>query len=126
MKSKILFIISVLFGLLFINSGLNKFFNYMPLPKDMSPEMLELFNAFTTIGWLMPLIAIVEIIAGILVMFKPTRALGAIMLFPILVGILLLHLLNEPSGLLMAIVFFALDIWFLFESRNKLKPLFNK
>lgn len=98
----------------------------MPLPEDMSPEMLELFNAFTTIGWLMPLIAIVEIIAGILVMFKPTRALGAIMLFPILVGILLLHLLNEPSGLLMAIVFFALDIWFLFESQNKLKPLFNK
>jgi len=95
MKSKILFIISVLFGLLFINSGLNKFFNYMPLPEDMSAEMLELFNAFTTIGWLMPLIAIVEIIAGILVMFKPTRALGAIMLFPILVGILLLHLLLE-------------------------------
>ncbi len=33
MKNKILFVVSLLFGLLFINAGLNKFFNYMPVPK---------------------------------------------------------------------------------------------
>lgn len=98
----------------------------MPMPEDMSPEMLEIFNAFTTITWLMPLIAVVEILGGILVMFKQTRALGAIMLFPILIGILLIHILNEPSGLVIALVFFGIDIWLLFESRDKLKPLFNK
>ena len=74
----------------------------------------------------MPLIAVVEILGGVLVMFKQTRALGAVMLFPILIGILLIHILNEPSGLVVALIFFALDLWFLFESRNKLKPLFNK
>lgn len=98
----------------------------MPIPENMSPEMLEIFNAFITINWLMPLIAVVEILGGVLVMFKQTRALGAVMLFPILIGILLIHILNEPSGLVVALIFFALDIWFLFESRNKLKPLFNK
>ncbi|MFD2828667.1 DoxX family membrane protein [Leeuwenhoekiella polynyae] len=126
MKNKILLIISILFGLMFINSGLNKFFNYMPMPEDMSPEMLEIFSAFTTIAWLMPLIAVVEVLGGILVMFKQTRALGAVMLFPILIGILLIHILNEPSGLVIALLFFGIDIWFLFESRDKLKPLFNK
>jgi len=33
MKKKILFVLSLLFGLMFINSGLNKFFNYLPSPK---------------------------------------------------------------------------------------------
>lgn len=32
MKQKIITVVSVLFGLMFINAGLNKFFNYMPVP----------------------------------------------------------------------------------------------
>ncbi len=125
MKSKVLLIVSILFGLMFINSGLNKFFNYMPMPEDMSPEMIELMDAFTTISWLMPLVAVVEIIGGVLVIFKTTRTLAAVMLFPILVGILLLHLINEPEGLILSIVFFALNLWFLYEGREKLKPLLS-
>ena len=57
-KKKILFAVSLLFGLMYINSGLNKFFNYMPMPKEMPEEMIKLFGAFMTIGWLMPLIAV--------------------------------------------------------------------
>lgn len=32
MKQKSLFAASLIFGLMFINAGLNKFFNYIPLP----------------------------------------------------------------------------------------------
>lgn len=61
MKKKILLVISTLFGLIFINSGLNKFFNYMPMPENMPENMMKLMNAFLEIGWLMPLVAIAEI-----------------------------------------------------------------
>jgi uncharacterized membrane protein len=37
MKPKILFVLCLLVGLLFVNAGLDKFFHYMPVPKDM-PE----------------------------------------------------------------------------------------
>ena len=33
MKSIILFVVSLLFGLMKINSGINKFFNYMAMPE---------------------------------------------------------------------------------------------
>ncbi len=66
MKHKILLGVSILFGLMFINSGLNKFFNYIPVPKDMPESMLKLMAAFIEIGCLIPLVAIVEIIGGIL------------------------------------------------------------
>ena len=125
MKSKILWVVCILFGLMFINSGLNKFFNYMPMPEDIPAEMLEIMGAFNTIGWLMPLVALIEILGGVLVLIKPLRTLAAVMLFPILVGILLIHILNEPSGLIIALVFFAIELWLLYEGREKLKPLFK-
>lgn len=45
MKKKILFIVCLLFGLMFINAGLNKFFNYMPVPKDMPENAMAMFGA---------------------------------------------------------------------------------
>lgn len=51
MKSKIIFILSLLFGLLFINAGLNKFFIYMPAPEKLPERMLKVSEAFLTIGW---------------------------------------------------------------------------
>ena len=126
MKNKILFVFSLLFGLMFINSGLNKFFNYMPMPKgEMPADLLKVMDAFMTIVWLMPLVAVIEIIAGILVIFPKTRALGAIMILPIMVGILLQHLVYAPSSLAIPLVLAAILIWMLIDNRSKYASLFN-
>src|SRR5882757_6465350 len=101
MKKKILFGVSLLFGLMYINSGLNKFFNYMPMPKDMPEEMMKLFGAFMEIGWLIPLIAVVEIVTGVL----------------------LTHLTKAPSGLPVALVLFAINVWVIIENREKYMPM---
>ena len=123
MKNKILFGISLLFGLIFINAGLNKFFNYMPVPDDLPENMLKVMEAFMTIGWLMPLVAVVEIIGGILFIIPKTRALGALVIFPIIVGILLTHIVNAPSGLPIAIVLLLINLWVLYENREKYFPI---
>ena len=123
MKKKILLVISILFGLIFINSGLNKFLNYMPMPENLPEKMMKLMNAFQEIGWLMPLVALVEITGGILIMVPKLRALGAIIIFPIIIGILMTHIINEPSGLPMAIVLLAINLWVIFENRKKYLPM---
>src|SRR6267154_960584 len=102
MKKKILFGVSLLFGLMFINAGLNKFFNYMPMPKDMPANMMKIMTAFMEISWLMPLIGIAEILGGILFITNKYRALGAIIIFPIMIGILLTNIINAPTGLPLA------------------------
>ena len=126
MKQKIIFGISLLFGLMFINSGFNKFFNYMPMPNDMPENMLKFMAAFMEIGWLMPLIAVVEIIGGILFIIPKFRALGAIMIFPVMIGILLTHIINEPTGLPIAIVLMGINLWIIFENKEKYFPMLNK
>ena len=123
MKKKILLVIGILFGLMFINSGLNKFLNYMPVPDDLPVEMVKLMTAFMTIGWLMPLVAVVEIVGGALFMIPKFRALGAIVIFPIMVGIVLTHIFNAPSGLPIAIVLLAIIIWVIIEHRAKYLPM---
>lgn len=123
MKKKILFIISLLFGLMFINGGLNKFFNYIPVPEDMPENMVKISTAMMEFGWLMPLIAVVEIIGGILFIITKFRALGAIMIFPIMVGILLTHTVNEPSGLPVALILMAINLWVIFENSEKYMPM---
>lgn len=125
MKNKILFVISLLFGLMFINGGLDKFFHYMPVPTDISPKLITAWKAFEAIGWLMPLVAVVEIIGGILFIIPKTRALGAIVIFPIMVGILLTNSITEPKGLLITLVFLAINLWVIIENRRKYTPMIS-
>jgi uncharacterized membrane protein YphA (DoxX/SURF4 family) len=123
MKKKILFVVSLLFGLLFINSGLNKFFNYMPMPKDLPESLLKVMTAFMEIKWLMPLIAVTEIVGGLLFITNKYRALGAIIIFPITIGILLINIVNAPSGLILALVLLAINLWVIIENREKYMPM---
>jgi uncharacterized membrane protein YphA (DoxX/SURF4 family) len=123
MKKVIMIVVSILFGLLFINSGLNKFLNYMPMPKVMPEGMLKVATAFMSIVWLMPLVAVAEIAGGVLFLFGKSRALGAIIIFPVVIGICLTHIFNDLSGLPLAIVLFAVNIWVIFENRKKYLPM---
>lgn len=125
MKNKILFVLSLITGLLLINGGLNKFFNYIPVPEDMDAELAKDFAAIMEIVWLMPLIAIAEIIGGLLLIFPKTRALGALIFFPVAVGILLTHLFVELSGLPIALIIWAILLWIIYDNRAKYVPLFK-
>ena len=125
MKKKILFVVSLLFGLIFINAGLNKFFNYMPVPKDLPEKMMKLMKAIQEFGWLLPLIAVAEILGGILFITNKFRALGAIILFPVLAGILLTNIFNAPSGLPFVIVLWGIELWVIFENREKYLPMIH-
>ncbi|MDP4826419.1 MAG: DoxX family protein [Flavobacteriales bacterium] len=122
MKNKILLVLCILFGLMFINSGLNKFLQYMPMPEDMPTYMLDAFGAMMTIGWLLPLVAIVEIVGGILFMLPKYRALGAIVILPVMVGILLTHI-TAGSGLPIALVLLAINIWVIIDNKEKYMPM---
>ena len=125
MKNKILFVVCLLFGLMFINAGLNKFFNYMPIPEDIPEESIKLMTSIAEIGWLLPLTGVVEVLGGILFIIPKFRALGAIIILPVMVGILLINIINIPSGLPIAAVLFAINLWVLFENRKKYKALID-
>lgn len=115
-------ILFTLFGLLFINAGLDKFLHYMPIPP-LEPEVVKVGEAFVSIKWLMPLVGAVELIAGFLFIFPKTRLLGALMIFPVMVGILLHNAVYMPSGLAIAGVLFLINVWVFYQNKERLKGL---
>ncbi|MEI2271265.1 DoxX family membrane protein [Sphingobacterium sp. ML3W] len=116
-------ILCVLFGLLFINAGLDKIFHYMPVPP-MDMDMQKVFQAFVTIKWLMPLVAIIEILGGLLFILPKTRTLGALVIFPILIGIFTHNMIfYSQMGLIIWAVLFIIWLWVIFENWGKYKKL---
>lgn len=118
-------ILCTLFGLMFVNAGLDKFFHYMPVPP-LEPEMMKIGEAFMTISWLMPLVGFIEFLGGLLFIIPKTRALGAIVIFPVMVGIIAhnaTYFNLMPAGLAIAGVFFLINIWVLYDNREKYKSI---
>ena len=93
------------------------------MPKNMPENMMKVMAAFMEIGWLMPLIAVAEIVGGILFITNKFRALGAIIIFPVLIGILLTHIIIAPSGLPIALVLMGIEIWVIIENQEKYLPM---
>ncbi|KFF09472.1 DoxX family protein [Chryseobacterium luteum] len=120
------FIFALLFGLMFINAGLNKFFNYMPMEKT-TPEQMKLFTAFGEIHWLMPLVGIVEVVGGLLFIFPKTRALGAVVILPVMVGIVTHVFTMDKSimGMSVAGVLFLINLWMIIDNKEKYKALIS-
>jgi uncharacterized membrane protein YphA (DoxX/SURF4 family) len=115
-------IFSILFGLMFINAGLNKFFNYMPVP-EMTAEQMDVMGAFMKLSWLMPLLGAIEIIGGILFIPAKTRALGAIVILPVMVGIVLHHAVLDPSNIAIALVLLVVNLWMIIDNWKKYEPM---
>lgn len=125
MKNKILNILSILCALLFLNGGLNKLFNYIPVPTDLPAALVADNAAFMEIAWLMPLVAVAEIIGGLLLIFRKTRAVGALVLFPIMIGIILIHATVAQSGLPLAIGLSLILGWIIAENKGKYLSLLD-
>lgn len=98
----------------------------MPTPEDLNPELIKDFEALIEIAWLMPLIALAELIGGILLIFPRTRALGALVVLPVMVGVLLTHIFVDPSQIIIAIVIWAILLWILFDNKEKYLPIIRK
>ncbi|GAA4277595.1 DoxX family protein [Aquimarina mytili] len=124
MKNKILLVVTILFGLMMLNSGASKFTNHMPA-IEMPEAANELIQAMIASGWLFALVGIVEIVGGILFALPKYRALGAIIIFPITVGIFLFNIFLAPANAVMGIILLIINVWVLWENRNKYSPMWS-
>lgn len=118
------FTLCLLLGLMFINAGLDKFLHYMPVPP-LEPELQKVDQAFRTIQWLLPLVGFIEFIGGILFIHPKTRALGALILFPIIVGIMIHTIYWAPQALLIPIIIGLIELYVLYDNRKKYQSIID-
>tara|TARA_B100000795_G_scaffold208901_1_gene162411 strand:- start:907 stop:1281 length:375 start_codon:yes stop_codon:yes gene_type:complete len=124
MKNKIFISVRILFALMMINSGLNKLFNFMPIP-EMSAAAGDLMEAFSSSGYIIPLVAIVEVLAGALIITKKFNALGAALIMPVTINIFLIHIVLNPAGFVMGLVLLLINLWILIENKDKFNAFYE-
>ena len=121
---KVTAIISVLLGIILITFGLNKFLNFMPA-MELAPPGMEFMGALVKTGYVMVIVAIIEIITGILIATNKYRALALVVLFPILLNALLFHLFLDPVNALPAVLAIAMNIFLMYNNKEKYQSLFK-
>ena len=125
MRKKILFTLRLIFSFILVTSGLNKFFFFVPDPEGMSQDLTYMIESLRNIGWIMSLVGAIEVLAGLLFAVPRSQAIGAIMIFPVTIGILLTHTVTDTGGLPMAILLITINLWAIVENKQKYMPMFS-
>ena len=123
MKKKIVMGVRLLMGLIFLVFGLNKFLWFLPPPPVMPAEVQAFFGALMATGYFMKLLATVEVISGAFLLSNFFVPLALTLLAPVVVNILFFHLFMDLSGLPVALVITAMEIFLAYSYRNHFKTV---
>jgi len=115
-----------LLGLPLVIFGLNGFLNFIPQPEVVLPDdALAFVTALMNSGYMMQLIAATHLIVGILLVVNRCVPLALVLFAPFIVNSMAFHLVLERSGLPMATVFLAFELYLAWVYRAAFQPLFT-
>lgn len=114
----------IFLGLFLIVYALNQFLHFIPTGYTEMPEEARYFLDAVVIY--LPLLYFFEIITGLFLIFNKWTSFILIVLFPLSVSFLIFTFANQDlSETWPALFVAALNIFLLFQSREKYKPLFD-
>jgi len=108
MNSKFSLVVRILLGLFVLVFGLNKFFHFIPMEApsgDAGAYFGALMNSKT-----LTLVAIVEIVAGVSLIFNKFGALMSLILMSVSINAVLFHLTLDPGNIAGALVLLVLNV----------------
>ena len=117
-------IVRVLLGLIFVVFGSNIFLHFIPMPPPQ-PGLLGDFTKALFLSHYLHVVALFQIVGGLLLLIGRFVPLGLVLLAPVIVNIDLVHILMDPSGLPMAIVISILEVFLIWRYRDAFAAIFR-
>jgi putative oxidoreductase len=109
-------------GLIFTVLGANKLVPFLPQPP-MSGAPAEFFGALIATGYMIPLLAATEIVAGLMRLSGRFVPLGLTLLAPVIVNIAGFHLFLAKGGFALPVVVLALELYLAWTYRDAFAPM---
>jgi hypothetical protein len=114
----------LLLGLVFLVFGLNGFFNFIPPPPTPMPAgALTFIGALVGTGYMLPLLAVTQTIVGGLLLLNRFVPLALALIAPVIVNIVAFHVFLEPTGIVIAFVVLALEIYLAWAYRAAFRSM---
>jgi uncharacterized membrane protein YphA (DoxX/SURF4 family) len=119
MNSKFTQIIRIILGLILLLSGLNKIFEFIPVPAG------NLIESFGQVDYIFPMVYTFEILIAVMLLTNKWVAFALILLVPLTLNILFFHVYLNFEGIVPALVVATLNGILLYKHRRQYAPLFN-
>jgi uncharacterized membrane protein YphA (DoxX/SURF4 family) len=113
----------LLLGLVFFVLGLNGFLNFIPPPPTMPEKVTAFLGALMATGYMLPLISGTELLAGFLLLLGRFVPLALLFLAPVIVNIVAFHLFLDRSGMVIALIVTALQLYLAWAYRAAFRPV---
>jgi putative oxidoreductase len=113
----------VLLGIVFVVFGSNGFLHFIPMPP-MQGQAGAFIGALINSGYVY-VVAILQLIGGLLLLVGRFIPLGLTLLGPVIVNIMLYHIFLDPSGLPLAGVISILTLFLLWAHRDHFAAIFQ-
>lgn len=124
MNSKVFMVLRILFGLMLLVFGLNKFFNFLPAPEGLSEAAGAYFGAIVSTKTFL-LVGLVEVLTGLALILNKFGALMSVILMSVSVNIVLFHITLDPEGIGPGLAVFILNILMLYGYKDTYKGLLS-
>jgi len=109
----------ILLGLPLFVVGLNGFLNFLPQPSaPMADGAMAFAEALMKSGYMFPLISGTQLIVGVLLLLNRFVPLALVLLAPFIVNSMAFHIFLEHTGLPIASVFLALELYLAWQYRK--------
>lgn len=125
MNSKFTTILRLSLGIALLIFGVNKFFPFIPI-FDVAPAAANFIESLESTGYVLYMVALLEIIIGLLLVIKKWVPLALILLAPIALNIFLFHIFLDVSGIAVAIVIAAINAILIYKYWKAYRPLFQE
>jgi len=121
---KVVMVARLLLGLVFAVFGLNVFVPFLPAP-EMSETAGSFYGALLGSGYLVPLLGVTKLTAGIFLLAGILVPLALTLLAPVVVNIVLFHVFLDPAGMPIAILVLVLEVFLAWAYRDSFKGVLN-
>jgi uncharacterized membrane protein YphA (DoxX/SURF4 family) len=109
-------------GFLFALMGANKLIPFLPQPP-ISGAPAQFFGALFATGYMLPLIGLTEVVAGLMLLSGRFVPLGLTLLAPVIVNILGFHLFLAHGGFAIPGLVLALELYLAWSYRDVFAPM---
>ena len=115
-------IIRVMLGLMFLVFGLNGFMNFIPMPKNIPPEIMNVMGALVKAGYL-SVVSGAEVLIAVMLLTNRFVPLALALLAPIVVGIITYHIAMDPATIGPGILVLAMELYLAWAYRGAFRPM---
>jgi uncharacterized membrane protein YphA (DoxX/SURF4 family) len=117
-------VVRLLMGLPLLVFGLNGFLNFIPPPSTPLPARAGAFaGALVNSGYMMELIGATQLIVGVMLVLDRFVPLALALFAPFIVNSIAFHCFLAPSGLPMAGVFLAFELYLAWAFRHAYRTM---